>query len=460
MKRIGILTAGGDTPALNATIVGAVHQANRSRVEVIGIIKGFSGLLNPQVPHVLLNPLYHEIPELDPTRGGTLLGASRDYVDGNDTETITRVAERLRRLKIEGLICVGGDGTINGMQPLSDHLPVVLAPKTIDNDLGLNYADEPNEWTRDPAPGTPRGYVYKKRPSRDFDLDEMVNYATPGYATAVYVSSISVERIRTTAESHRRIAIIEVMGRDCGMIALGTAYGQPDLILVPEVPVDPEPLVERVKAILDIQKHAVICLSEGIVDMEGQILGAVSASKDPGGNVQYTGAASAVKRLLVEKIGDAFFTRKRRNESADAAIFVRKVGHTQRGGRPIQFDRFYASQLGGKAVELLLQGYHNCVAVLQYRDGGFRLDSVDANKLRDRWGTIHARPLSPSLYDAKRFQPSAKGITYLRSIFANALGVEDVEALRSVFDTGNITHPYDSVNVHINKRIRRLDEAE
>ena len=140
-----------------------------------------------------------------------------------------------------------------------------------------------------------------------------------------------------------------------------------------------------------------ICVSEGIVDIDGQILGSVTASKDPAGNVQYTGAAEAVKRLLVEKIGDAFFTRQRRNESADAAIFVRKIGHTQRGGRPILFDRFYASQLGGKAVELLLQGYHNCVATLQYRDGGFRLDSIDANKLRDRWGTIHARPLSPSL---------------------------------------------------------------
>ncbi len=459
MKRIGILTAGGDTPALNATIAGAVHQANQRRVEVIGIIKGFSGLLNPQVPHVQLNPLFQGIPELDPTHGGTILGASRDYVDGNDTETIARVAERLQRLKIEGLICVGGDGTINGMQPLSQYLPVVLAPKTIDNDLGLNYSDEPNDWVREPAPNTAKGYVYKKRPCRNFDLDEMVNYATPGYATAVYVSSISVERIRTTAESHRRIAIIEVMGRDCGMIALGTAYGQPDMILVPEVPVDPEPLVERVLAILDIQKHAVIVVSEGITDMNGQILGAVSASKDPGGNIQYTGAASAVKRLLVERIGNDFFTHKRRNESADAAIFVRKVGHTQRGGRPILFDRFYASQLGGKAVEMLLQGYHNCVSVLQYREGGFRLDSVDANKLRDRWGTIHARPLSPLLYDAKRFQPSPKGIEYLRSIFANALGVEDVESIRSIFDTGNITHPYDSVNVHVNKRIHRLEET-
>jgi len=460
MKRIGILTAGGDTPALNATIMGAVQQANRHRVEVVGIIKGFSGLLNPQVPHVHLNPLFHEIPELDPTRGGTILGASRDYVDSNDLETIARVAGRLNRLKIEGLVCIGGDGTINGMQPLSNHLPVVLAPKTIDNDLGLNYLDEANEWSREPTEESSKGYVLKKRPGRDFGLDEMINYVTPGYATAVYVSSMAVERIRTTAESHRRVAIIEVMGRDCGMIALGSSYGQPDMILVPESPLDPEPLVERVVSILDIQKHAVICVSEGITDTSGHILGAVKASKDPSGNIQYTGAAEAVKRLLVEQLGDAFFTRKRRNESADAAIFTRKVGHTQRGGRPILFDRFYASQLGGKAVELLLQGYHNCVSTLQYRDGGLRLDSIDANQLRDRWGSIHARPLSTSLYDPKRFQPTPKGVDYLRSIFTNALGVDDVEAIRSVFHTGNIVHPYNSVNVHVDKRIHRLDVTE
>src|SRR5262249_51792389 len=156
-----------------------------------------------------------------------------------------------------------------------------------------------------------RGYIYRKRPGRDFDLDEMVNYVTPGYATAVFVSAMSIQRIRTTAESHRRVAIIEVMGRDCGMIALGTAYGQPDIILVPESPVDPDALVERVLAILDIQKHAVLCVSEGVVDIHGQILGAVTASKDPAGNIQYTGAAEAIKRLLVERIGDAFFTRKR-----------------------------------------------------------------------------------------------------------------------------------------------------
>ena len=457
MKRIGILTAGGDTPALNATIAGAVHEANRLRIEVVGVIKGFSGLLNPEVPHVVLNPLFTTIPELDPTRGGTILGASRDYVDGNDTAMIRRVADRLARLKVEGLICVGGDGTINGMQPLSNFLPVVLAPKTIDNDLGLNYLDEPNEYLREPNPAAAKGYAYSKRPERDFGLDEMINYVTPGFATAVSVSSASVERIRTTAESHRRIAIVEVMGRDCGMIALGSAYGQPDMILIPEAPVAPGPLVERVLSILDVQKHALIVTSEGIVDEQGQSFGSVTAVRDPAGNIQYSGAAEAIKKLLVEKIGDSFFTRKRRHENADAAIFVRKVGHTQRGGRPILFDRFYGAQIGGKAVKLLVEGYHNCVATLQFRDGGFVTDGVDANQLRDRWGAIHYRPVSASFYDPSRFKPSAKGVEYLQSVFTNAMGLEDVEAARSIFNTGNIVHPYNSVNVHINKRIVKLD---
>lgn len=455
MKRIGILTAGGDTPALNATILGATQRANQLKIELFGVIKGFSGLLNPQVPHVHLNPLFQAIPELDGTKGGSLLGASRDYVDADDTETIAHVAERLERLKFDGLICVGGDGTINGMQPLSQYLPTVLAPKTIDNDLGLNYLDEINEYYREPAEN-PRGYVTRKRPGRDFALDEMVNFATPGYATAVYVSAQAIQRIRTTAESHRRIAITEVMGRDSGMIALGTSYGQPDIVLVPESPVDPDKLVERVLAILDIQKHAVLCVSEGIKDSAGRILGAVTASKDPSGNIQYAGAAEAVKRLLVERIGNDFFTHKRRNESADAAIFVRKVGHTQRGGRPILFDRFYASMLGGKAVDLLSQGYQNAIATLQYRDGGFVLDSVDANQLRDRFGVIHPRPLSTSFYDPVRFQPSAKGVEYLRTIFANAMGADDVESQKSLFQAGNLMQPYYSVNVDVNKRIRRL----
>src|SRR6478736_2781233 len=98
MKRIGILTAGGDTPALNATIYGAVVRANQLRIEVFGIIKGFSGMMNPVMPHVHLNPLYSTIPELNPCLGGTLLGASRTYIDPDDHPTINAVAARLEKL--------------------------------------------------------------------------------------------------------------------------------------------------------------------------------------------------------------------------------------------------------------------------------------------------------------------------------------------------------------------------
>src|SRR3974377_1622339 len=137
MKRIGILTAGGDTPALNATIHGAVVRANHLQVGLFGLIKGFNCLFNPTVPHLHLNPLYQAIPELDPTKGGTLIGSSRAYVDPEKQTETGRGPSRLRKRGMGGLICGGGDATLNGLQPRAERLPVVLAPKTIDNDLGL-----------------------------------------------------------------------------------------------------------------------------------------------------------------------------------------------------------------------------------------------------------------------------------------------------------------------------------
>ena len=202
MKRIGILTAGGDTPALNATIHGAVMRANQFKVEIVGLIKGFNCLFNPRVPHVQLNPLFQEIPELDPTKGGTLIGSSRDYIDPNKKDELDLIASRLQRLGIEGLICIGGDGTLNGLQPLAERLPVVLAPKTIDNDLGLNYPERTGRMgarqrrrrqARLPLQASAESHAV-------FDLDQIVNYATPGYATAVFVSAAG----RRTHPHHRR----------------------------------------------------------------------------------------------------------------------------------------------------------------------------------------------------------------------------------------------------------------
>lgn len=459
MKRIGILTAGGDTPALNATIHGAVVRANELRVEIFGLIKGFNALFNPRVPHVHLNPLFQGIPELDPTKGGTLIGSSRDFVDPEKKEDLDLVTRRLRELGIEGLICVGGDGTLNGLQPLAERLPVVLAPKTIDNDLGLNYPHEPDEWLRVADPTIRPGYRYKRMETNAvFHLDHLVNYVTPGYATAVFVSATGVDRIRTTAESHRRIAIIEVMGRHSGYLALGTAYGQPDLILVPEHPLDLEHLVERVKQLYDLQKNVVIVCGEGIVDAQGRELGAETRSTDPAGNMVLSGAAEALRAKLIQMIGDRYFQLYRRGESAREAIFTRKVGHTQRGGRPILFDRFHAAQLGAEAVNLLQEGRNNTVAILQHSKArGFEVQGYDANRFRDRWGLIHARHMHPALYDPALMQPSRLGVDYLLPIFTNAIGNDDAEHMRqTLFAPGNLAQPYHSVNTDVNKRIRFL----
>jgi ATP-dependent phosphofructokinase / diphosphate-dependent phosphofructokinase len=460
MKKIGILTAGGDTPALNAAIHGAVVRANELKIEIYGFIKGFNSFFNPKVPHVHLNPLFQSIPELDATKGGTLIGSSRDYVDPSNVDELNEITDRLKKLGIDGLIAVGGDGTLNGLQPLTERLPTVLAPKTIDNDLGLNYPNEPDEWVRSQNSGEPNGYRYTRSASDTvFDLDQIVNYVTPGYATAVMVTAQGVGRIRTTAESHRRIAIIEVMGRQSGYIALGTAYGQPDIILVPEYPLDIERIVERVKYLYDLQKNVVIVCGEGIVDEEGRELGAVSSSTDPAGNFALSGAAEALRSKLISLLGDRYFQRYRRGRSANEAIFIRKVGHTQRGGRPVLFDRFYAALLGSKAVDLIVEGRNNAVAVLQYHsERGFYVEGYDANRFRDRWGLIHARRMHPALYDPKLMKPSRLGNEYLLPIFTDAIGSDDAEHMRqTLFNPGNLAQPYHSINTDVQKRIHYLD---
>jgi 6-phosphofructokinase 1 len=458
MKRIGILTAGGDTPALNATIYGAVERANSLKIDVLGLQRGYAGLLDSRVPHVHLNPLFTTIPELDPCKGGTLLGSSRTYLDATCKERLELVAQHVQKLKLDGLICIGGDGTINGMQPIAEILPCVLAPKTIDNDLGLNYIDEPNEWTRTIKDGPP-GYHEKRIPSRDrMRLNDIINYATPGYATAVFVVAQCVERLRTTAESHRRIAIVEVMGRQSGYIALGAAYAQPDIILIPEVPLDLDQLTARVTQLYELQQHVVIVVGEGVRNADGHELGAAMPTYDPAGNVRYSGAADAVGQLLGKSMGEHVFCDMRAFEPASSSMFNRKIGHTQRGGRPILFDRFYASQLGGKAIDLLVSGESNEIATIQYQtESGFSLSSISANKLRDQWGEIHPREVHPSMYDPHRMQLSEFGIEYLKPIFSNAIGQDDVEAIRTqMFSAGSLSNRYQSVNTDIRKRIRYL----
>ena len=445
MKRIGILTAGGDTPALNATLHGAASRANELKIELVGLLGGFNAFFDPRTPHVYLNPLFETIPELDSTVGGTVLGSSRRYLDVTNQEAITGAEDRVRRLGLDGLICIGGDGTINGMQALCNIVPSVLAPKTIDNDLGLNYPGE--------AEGTPGAAS-----SSHFDISGMVNYATPGYATAVYVATWGIRRVRTTAESHHRIAIVEVMGRHSGYIALGAAYGQPDIILLPEQPVDMEALVERVCNIYTQQKNVVIVIGEGIVNAKGEELGASHATTDPSGNTILQGAAEALRTQLVELIGDAFFQQTGRVDTAARAIFTRKVGHTQRGGRPLKFDRYQGSQLGGHALDMIVGGESNSFASLQWNESeGFKVKSAETKLLRGKDGVIHARRVDSSFYDSERLHISETGIRYLVPIFSDAIGAGDVEQIRhSLFDSGNLQDEYRSISVAMERRTETL----
>ena len=468
MKHLGVLTAGGDTPALNATLAGVVRRANELEIAVTGIMDGFGGMIDPRVPHVRLNPLFQTIPELQPHRGGTILGSSRTYIGETNVELCRTAAGRLARLEangvtgLDGLICVGGDGTINGMQPLSEFLPCVLAPKTIDNDLGLNYPGEPNDWLRqDPAENAESGEpTYIKRPGPgNVSRRSMVNVATPGYATAVLVVAQAIQRIRTTAESHRRIAVVEVMGRDSGFIALGSAYGQPDLILIPEVPIDYDAVEAEVKRMYDQQRNVVIVCGEGVRDPSGEQLGAKRATTDPGGNVLFRGAAEELKKQLADRLGDDYFRGTNGHEQAERVIFTRKVGHTQRGGRPVQFDRFHAVRLGGQAVDLLHEGRSNAVSIMNFSpEAGFVYEGLDANRLRDRWGIIRARTVDPGFYDGQYFGPSKVGRDYLRTIFTDALGRDDAEyLLGDTFQPGHLGRRYASVNVDVQKRVRYLD---
>lgn len=461
MKRIGILTAGGDTPALNATILGAVHAANEAKVEVVGLLNGFASFFQAQAPHIILNPLFQEIPQLDPTRGGTILGSSRVYIDDDDPNFLDAIEQRIARLKLDGLICIGGDGTLNGLQPICEMVPTVLAPKTIDNDLGLNFLGEADQWVKENLDGAS---TYRKAPhptglDQSFSNDRMINYATPGYATAVYEAAEGIRRVRTTAESHHRIAIIEVMGRHSGYIAVGASYGQPDLTLIPEHRFNLKAVAQRVRTIYEHQSHVVIVCGEGIVGDDGREYGASSGSTDPSGNIVLSGAAVNLAEALRIELGDSFFTESGNFAEAQAAFFTRKVGHTQRGGRPLRFDRFYASQLGGNATHMLLEGHNNYVSTLQWSEGrGFTVDRHDSAIFRDQYGEIHSRTVHPSFYDVNQFQISEQGKQYLHPIFAEAIGAEDTEFIRqSLFDFGNLYHGYKSVNVDIAKLTRHLE---
>ena len=323
MKKIGILTGGGDCPGLNAVIRAAVRAAE-GNFDVVGVQFGFEGLLT----HACV-PLNIEATRGILPKGGTLLrttnrGNPFEYQqpDGTKIDRSAEVVSNMKELGIDGLIAIGGDGTLKIAQRLYEMgVQIVAVPKTIDNDLAAT----------------------------DF---------TFGFMTAVAVATDAVDRLHTTAESHDRVMILEVMGRHAGWIALYSGLaGGADIILIPEIPYRPEEIVRSIaERSREGSKFDIIVVAEGAMREGGSEAYADRRSKRLGG-IAYQVADEIAREI-------------------DLEIRVTVLGHIQRGGSPISFDRILATRFGTAASELVARGDFGKMVALQQ-------DSIIAVPIRD-----------------------------------------------------------------------------
>jgi 6-phosphofructokinase 1 len=310
-KRIGVLTAGGDCPGLNAVIRGVVKSANTHGYEVVGFLKGYEGLVDP----VSFIPLTHKNTTGILGQGGTILGSTNKgrfaaTVGVNDRleldpELIAGVKTTVEQLSLDGLICIGGDGSLAVAQQFHEHgIPVVGVPKTIDNDLS----------------------------STAF---------TFGFFSAVFCATDALDRLHTTAASHERVMVLEVMGRHAGWIALyaGTAGGG-DVILIPEIPWTFENVCQ---AVINREqrgkKFTLVVVAEGAeLPDKGMVTQEKQASQK---QVRLGGIGNYVAKEIERRLG---------KETRTVVL-----GHLQRGGAPTTFDRVLATQFGAHAVRLVVE---------------------------------------------------------------------------------------------------------
>lgn len=310
VKKIGVLTGGGDAPGLNAVIRAVVKAAYNAGMEVIGLEDSFDGLLDPSRTRTLTPREVTGILRL----GGTILGTTNrgnpfEYpvntpegkVDYSD-----RCIETFGRMGLDALVVIGGDGTLSiAHQFYLKGIPVVGVPKTIDNDI----------W------GTNSSF---------------------GFDTAVAFAADAIDRLHSTAEAHRRIMVVEVMGRYAGWIALHAGIaGGADVILIPEIPYDYDLIVSRLREREAFgAKFSIVVVAEGAKPVGGTFT--LQAEARPGAVERLGGIGAVVARELEQRTGK------------EARYVV--LGHLQRGGAPTAFDRTLATRFGGKAVELLKRG--------------------------------------------------------------------------------------------------------
>ncbi|MET9545882.1 6-phosphofructokinase [Streptomyces sp. NPDC006627] len=312
--RIGILTAGGDCPGLNAVIRSVVHRAvTHYGDEVIGFEDGYAGLLEGRYRPLDLNAVSGIL-----ARGGTILGSSRLERD-RFRAACHNAKELIEKSGFDALIPIGGEGTLTAAGMLADAgVPVVGVPKTIDNDISST--------------------------DRTF-----------GFDTAVGVATEAMDRLKTTAESHQRVMVVEVMGRHAGWIALesgmaGGAHG----ICLPERPFDPADLVALVEERFSRgKKFAVICVAEGAHPQDGTMNYGKGAI-DQFGHERFQGIGTALAYELEARLG----------KEAKPVI----LGHVQRGGTPTAYDRVLATRFGWHAVEAVHRGEYGKMTALRGTD--------------------------------------------------------------------------------------------
>jgi phosphofructokinase-like protein len=312
--RIAMLTGGGDCPGLNAVIRAVTRRSLGNGHEVVGVLEGWKGLVEG-----LYRPLgLREISGILP-RGGTILGTTR--TNPFKTNSVDRVLSNFREAGLDALVAIGGEDTLGVAARLfrEEQFPVVGVPKTIDNDLAAT------------------DYTF-------------------GFDTAVFIATEAIDRLHTTAESHNRVMVVEVMGRHTGWIAVMSGIaGGADVILIPEQPITVEQACDELR-----RRHergpdfSIVVVSEGYEltyeSGEQRLVGAEARETDQFGHVALGGVGDALAREIEQRTG--YETR------------VTVLGHVQRGGTPTPRDRVLATRYGLKAADLVEDGKFGRMAAL------------------------------------------------------------------------------------------------
>ena len=329
--RVGVLTGGGDCPGLNAVIRAVVRRGvSEYGFEFTGFRDGWKGPLEGLTMELGIPQVRGILP-----RGGTILGSSRTNplkVDGG----IEQIRDNMKALGVDAMIAIGGEDTLGVATALTEAgLPAVGVPKTIDNDLSAT------------------DYTF-------------------GFDTAVTVATEAIDRLHTTAESHHRILICEVMGRHAGWIALHSGMaGGANVILIPEVPFDLDQVIGWVESRFRSHYAPIICVAEGALPEDGDLI-TKDASLDAFGHVKLSGIGEWLAGQIEERTGK------------EARTTV--LGHIQRGGSPTAFDRVLATRFGLNAIEAVKDEAWGTMVALQGTD-------IVRVPLQEATGTLKTVPI-------------------------------------------------------------------